>query len=98
MLSYLMYLLFCFVCVIFFGLFLFSFFFFRQKLGSEYIHMPTFLDLQIPNWYAGESPGSTKVNPFPLPEPYSASQTRNVRCYKLLPGIGLDFSCIRLPL
>lgn len=38
-----------------------------------------FTNFLIPNWYAGESPGSTKVNPFPLPEPYSASQTRNLK-------------------
>ena len=60
--------------------------------------MPTFLDLQIPNWYAGESPGSTKVNPFPLPEPYSVSHTINVRCSNLLLGVGLYFSRVRLPL
>lgn len=33
---------------------------------------------QIPNWFEGESSGSTKVNPFPLPDAYMASQHRNV--------------------
>ena len=40
--------------------------------------MCLFLDAQIPNWFGGESPGSTKVNPFPLPDAYMTSQQRNV--------------------
>ncbi|KAL5545501.1 hypothetical protein UlMin_005188 [Ulmus minor] len=32
----------------------------------------------IPSWYGGES-GSTKDNPFPLPEAYLASQNRNLK-------------------
>ncbi|XP_044480457.1 TBCC domain-containing protein 1-like isoform X2 [Mangifera indica] len=37
-------------------------------------HFTIFL---IPNWYGGESPGSTKDNPFPLPDAYITSQKRN---------------------
>ena len=33
---------------------------------------------QIPNWFEGESSGSTKDNPFPLPDVYLAAQHRNV--------------------
>ena len=36
------------------------------------------LDSQIPDWFGGESSGSTKDNPFPLPDIYLASQQRNV--------------------
>ncbi|GMH18727.1 hypothetical protein Nepgr_020568 [Nepenthes gracilis] len=36
-----------------------------------------FTNFLIPNWFTGESPGSTKDNPFPLPEVYMASQLRN---------------------
>ncbi|CAL5422088.1 unnamed protein product [Camellia sinensis] len=31
----------------------------------------------IPNWFEGESSGSTKANPFPLPDVYMSSQQRN---------------------
>lgn len=34
--------------------------------------------MQIPNWLGGESTGSTKDNPFTLPEAYMASQQKNV--------------------
>lgn len=37
------------------------------------------LDAQIPDWFGGESSGSTKGNPFPLPDVYSMAQQRNVR-------------------
>lgn len=33
---------------------------------------------QIPNWFGGECPGSTKANPFPLPDAYVAAQQRKV--------------------
>lgn len=46
-----------------------------------FYHMPLiFLDAQIPDWFGGESSGSTKDNPFPLPDIYLASQQRNVCC------------------
>lgn len=38
--------------------------------------------VQIPNWFSGEEIGSTKDNPFPLPDAYMAAQQRNV-CFDL---------------
>lgn len=46
--------------------------------------------MQIPNWFAGESPGSTKVNPFPLPDAYMASQNRNVFYLNILFSVWLE--------
>ncbi|XWS66419.1 hypothetical protein CRYUN_Cryun05aG0197700 [Craigia yunnanensis] len=36
-----------------------------------------FTNFLIPNWFEGESTGSTKDNPFPLPDAYLTSQQRN---------------------
>ncbi|KAK9290641.1 hypothetical protein L1049_008814 [Liquidambar formosana] len=36
-----------------------------------------FTNFLIPNWFGGESTGSTSDNPFPLPDAYMASQQRN---------------------
>lgn len=36
-----------------------------------------FTNFLIPDWFGGESSGSTKDNPFPLPDIYLASQQRN---------------------
>ncbi|GFY80606.1 C-CAP/cofactor C-like domain-containing protein [Actinidia rufa] len=36
-----------------------------------------FTNFLIPNWFEGESSGSTKDNPFPLPDAYMSSQRRN---------------------
>ncbi|XP_038973959.1 LOW QUALITY PROTEIN: TBCC domain-containing protein 1-like [Phoenix dactylifera] len=36
-----------------------------------------FSDFLIPKWFGVESPGSTKYNPFPLPEIYKASEKKN---------------------
>ncbi|KAJ9184714.1 hypothetical protein P3X46_004416 [Hevea brasiliensis] len=36
-----------------------------------------FTSFLIPNWFGSESTGSTKDNPFPLPEAYMSSQQRN---------------------
>ncbi|KAK6232268.1 hypothetical protein SCA6_002341 [Theobroma cacao] len=36
-----------------------------------------FTNFLIPNWFEGESTGSTKDNPFPLPDTYLTSQQRN---------------------
>ncbi|KAF9664680.1 hypothetical protein SADUNF_Sadunf16G0043400 [Salix dunnii] len=38
-----------------------------------------FTNFLIPNWFEGDSPGSTKDNPFQLPEAYMASQQRNLQ-------------------
>ncbi|PPE01416.1 hypothetical protein GOBAR_DD01559 [Gossypium barbadense] len=37
----------------------------------------------IPNWFENESTGSTKDNPFPLPDAYMTSQQRNVNALSL---------------
>lgn len=37
---------------------------------------------QIPNWYESEQSGSTKDNPFPLPDAYLASQQKKV-CFQM---------------
>lgn len=43
------------------------------------VYIPFFsLDAQIPDWFGGESSGSTKGNPFPLPDVYLIAQQRNV--------------------
>ncbi|GMI63359.1 hypothetical protein like AT3G57890 [Hibiscus trionum] len=36
-----------------------------------------FTNFLIPNWFEGEPTGSTRNNPFPLPNPYFTSQQRN---------------------
>ncbi|CAN4109269.1 unnamed protein product [Withania somnifera] len=36
-----------------------------------------FTNFLIPNWFEGQQSGSTKDNPFPLPDAYLASQLRN---------------------
>ncbi|GFY93620.1 C-CAP/cofactor C-like domain-containing protein [Actinidia rufa] len=36
-----------------------------------------FTNFLIPNWFDGESSGSTNDNPFPLPDAYMSSQRRN---------------------
>ncbi|XVF75863.1 hypothetical protein PTKIN_Ptkin13bG0221300 [Pterospermum kingtungense] len=38
-----------------------------------------FTNFLIPNWFEGESSGSTKDNPFPLPDTYLTSQQRNLK-------------------
>ncbi|PON81062.1 Protein XRP [Trema orientale] len=38
-----------------------------------------FTNFLIPNWFGGESSGSTKDNPFPLPDPYLTSLNRNLK-------------------
>ncbi|KAF5750688.1 TBCC domain-containing protein 1 [Tripterygium wilfordii] len=37
-----------------------------------------FTNFLIPNWFGGESHGSTRENPFQLPDAYMASQQKNV--------------------
>lgn len=58
---------------------------------------------QIPNWFEGECSGSTKDNPFPLPEAYVKSQQKNVSLkshfscqqFKIL-DCKLDLACSNL--
>lgn len=49
---------------------------------------------QIPDWLGREPIGSTKYNPFPLPDDYMESQQRNVHALDhLTPAKKFDFSC-----
>jgi hypothetical protein len=51
----------------------------RFFLVLNLFYMPLFfLGAQIPDWFCGESSGSTKDNPFLLPDAYLVSQQRNV--------------------
>ncbi|XP_015871035.1 uncharacterized protein LOC107408147 isoform X1 [Ziziphus jujuba] len=48
-----------------------------QAESATCLDADQFTNFLIPNWFGGESPGSTKVNPFPLPDAYLASRNRN---------------------
>ncbi|KAE9466014.1 hypothetical protein C3L33_02078, partial [Rhododendron williamsianum] len=48
-----------------------------QAESASRLDPDQFTNFLIPNWFEGESSGSTKVNPFPLPDAYMASQHRN---------------------
>ncbi|XP_031259436.1 TBCC domain-containing protein 1 [Pistacia vera] len=48
-----------------------------QAESASHLDPDQFTNFLIPNWYGGESPGSTKDNPFPLPDAYMTSQQRN---------------------
>ncbi|KAI9177425.1 hypothetical protein LWI28_015076 [Acer negundo] len=48
-----------------------------QAESATHLDPDQFTNFLIPNWFGGESPGSTKVNPFPLPDAYMTSQQRN---------------------
>ncbi|WJX25241.1 hypothetical protein P8452_14302 [Trifolium repens] len=49
-----------------------------QTESATRVDPDQFTNFVIPNWLGGESTGSTKDNPFTLPEAYMASQQRNV--------------------
>ncbi|KAH1123024.1 hypothetical protein J1N35_006184 [Gossypium stocksii] len=48
-----------------------------QAESAAQLDPDQFLNFLIPNWFEGESAGSTKDNPFPLPDAYMKSQLRN---------------------
>ncbi|KAJ7976853.1 TBCC domain-containing protein 1 [Quillaja saponaria] len=48
-----------------------------QAESATRIDPDQFTNFMIPNWLGGDSPGSTKGNPFPLPDSYTASQHKN---------------------
>ncbi|KAF4374501.1 hypothetical protein F8388_016052 [Cannabis sativa] len=50
-----------------------------QAESATRIDPDQFTNFLIPRWFGGESPGSTKDNPFPLPDPYLSSQSRNLK-------------------
>lgn len=56
----------------------------------------TILFAQIPNWCGGEPTGSTKDNPFPLPDAYMESLQRNVRALDHLIPIPAEHSVLSL--
>lgn len=47
-----------------------------QAESATRVDPDQFTDLVIPNWLEGEQSGSTKDNPFPLPDAYIASQQK----------------------
>ncbi|KAH7578472.1 hypothetical protein JRO89_XS01G0386000 [Xanthoceras sorbifolium] len=48
-----------------------------QAESATHVDPDQFTNFLIPNWFGDESPGSTKDNPFPLPDAYMTSQQRN---------------------
>ncbi|KAI3678145.1 hypothetical protein L6452_37426 [Arctium lappa] len=48
-----------------------------QTESATRLEPDQFTNLLIPNWFQGEGSGSTKDNPFPLPDVYMSSQQRN---------------------
>ncbi|KAM6547974.1 hypothetical protein CsatB_019650 [Cannabis sativa] len=52
-----------------------------QAESATRIDPDQFTNFLIPRWFGGESPGSTKDNPFPLPDPYLSSQSRNCKFF-----------------
>ncbi|XP_044493153.1 TBCC domain-containing protein 1-like isoform X2 [Mangifera indica] len=48
-----------------------------QAESASHLDPDQFTNFLIPNWYGGESTGSTKDNPFPLPDAYMTCQQRN---------------------
>ncbi|KAJ8645223.1 hypothetical protein MRB53_006971 [Persea americana] len=53
-----------------------------QSESSTSLDPDQFTNFLIPDWFAGDSPGSTKHNPFPLPEAYMASQKKKLQVMK----------------
>ncbi|XP_018486574.1 uncharacterized protein LOC108857136 [Raphanus sativus] len=50
-----------------------------QAESAACVDPDQFINFLIPNWFSGEEIGSTKDNPFPLPDPYTAAQQRNLK-------------------
>lgn len=65
-----------------------------QAESATHVDPDQFIDFLIPNWFGGECPGSTKANPFPLPDAYVAAQQRKqkslVEIKKLIKEAPLD--------
>uniref|UniRef100_A0A1J3DG13 TBCC domain-containing protein 1 n=1 Tax=Noccaea caerulescens TaxID=107243 RepID=A0A1J3DG13_NOCCA len=51
----------------------------KQSESASCVDPDLFTNFLIPNWFASETPGSTKDNPFPLPDPYMAVQQTNLK-------------------
>lgn len=67
-----------------------------QTESASPVDPDQFTNFLIPNWFEGQQSGSTKDNPFPLPDAYLASQQRNHKnleeTKKSLKDIDLDDS------
>ncbi|XP_010524365.1 PREDICTED: TBCC domain-containing protein 1-like [Tarenaya hassleriana] len=50
-----------------------------QAESAACVDPDQFTNFLIPNWFGGQSVGSTKDNPFPLPDAYMATQQRNLK-------------------
>ncbi|CDY47657.1 BnaC04g23940D [Brassica napus] len=50
-----------------------------QAESAACVDPDQFVNFLIPNWFSGEDTGSTKDNPFPLPDTYMAAQQRNLK-------------------
>ncbi|KAF8095802.1 hypothetical protein N665_0322s0022 [Sinapis alba] len=50
-----------------------------QAESAACVDPDQFVNFLIPNWFSGEEIGSTKDNPFPLPDAYMAAQQRNIK-------------------
>ncbi|XP_071737524.1 uncharacterized protein [Rutidosis leptorrhynchoides] len=48
-----------------------------QTESATHLEPDQFTNFLIPNWFEGEGSGSTKDNPFPLPDVYMSSQKKN---------------------
>ncbi|VVB06090.1 unnamed protein product [Arabis nemorensis] len=53
-----------------------------QAESAACVDPDQFINFLIPNWFSGEEIGSTKDNPFPLPDPYMAAQQRNLKNFE----------------
>ncbi|KAH9770460.1 TBCC domain-containing protein 1 [Citrus sinensis] len=67
-----------------------------QAESATHVDPDQFIDFLIPNWFGGECAGSTKANPFPLPDAYVAAQQRKQKSWveikKLIKEAPLDDS------
>ncbi|ESR50284.1 hypothetical protein CICLE_v10031101mg [Citrus x clementina] len=65
-----------------------------QAESATHVDPDQFIDFLIPNWFGGECAGSTKANPFPLPDAYVAAQQRKQKSWveikKLIKEAPLD--------
>ncbi|KAH0924726.1 hypothetical protein HID58_016982 [Brassica napus] len=51
----------------------------KQSESASFVDPNQFTNFLIPNWFAGEALGSTKDNPFPLPDAYLAVQQSSLK-------------------
>ncbi|CAN8317999.1 unnamed protein product [Cochlearia groenlandica] len=51
----------------------------KQSETASCVDPDQFTNFSIPDWFAGEALGSTKENPFPLPDAYMTVQQTNIK-------------------